>query len=158
MISRNSGDRFVRSFDPTFEPNGAVGIRRLEVITGVGGRRSWSRDDKARIIAESFAARANVSAVARRYGLRPQQVYAWRRLPRGGALALPGGRDIPRAERKSRFATDSPLEGAGFEPSVPRESNGEKAKELVSLVERKVPEMSSTGRRLSIFTSGFSRD
>jgi hypothetical protein len=45
-----------------------------------------------------------------------------------------------------------------FEPSVPRESNGEKAKELVSLVERKVPEMSSTGRRLSIFTSGFSRD
>jgi hypothetical protein len=27
----------VRSFDPTFEPNGAVGIRRLEVITGVGG-------------------------------------------------------------------------------------------------------------------------
>ena len=89
MISRNSGDRFVRSFDPTFEPNGAVGIRRLEVITGVGGRRSWSRDDKARIIAESFAARANVSAVARRYGLRPQQVYAWRRLAREGRLALP---------------------------------------------------------------------
>src|SRR6476659_4323963 len=89
MISRNSGDRFVRSFDPTFEPNGAVGIRRLEVITGVGGRRSWSRDDKARIIAESFAGGANVSAVARRYGLRPQQVYAWRRLARGGALALP---------------------------------------------------------------------
>jgi hypothetical protein len=53
---------------------------------------------------------------------------------------------------------DSSLEGAGFEPSVPGESNGEKAKEPVSLVERKVPEMSSTGRRLSIFTSGFSRD
>jgi hypothetical protein len=60
--------------------------------------------------------------------------------------------------RGIRFAEDSPLEGAGFEPSVPRESNGEKAKEPVSLAERKVPEMSSTGRRLSIFTSGFSRD
>jgi hypothetical protein len=59
--------------------------------------------------------------------------------------------------RNRKFA-DSLLEGAGFEPSVPRESNGEKAKEPVSLVERKVPEMSSTGRRLSIFTSGFSRD
>src|SRR6202047_1522350 len=54
--------------------------------------------------------------------------------------------------------TISLLEGAGFEPSVPRERNGEKAKEPVSLVERKVPEMSGTGRRLSIFTSGFSRD
>jgi transposase len=79
----------VRSFDPTFEPNGVVGIRRLEVITGVGGRRSWSREDKGRIVIESFAAGANVSAVARRYGLRPQQVYAWRRLARSGTLALP---------------------------------------------------------------------
>jgi len=79
----------VRSFDPTFEPNGSVGVRRLEVITGIGGRRSWSREDKARITAESFATGSNVSAVARRYGLRPQQVYAWRRLARSGSLALP---------------------------------------------------------------------
>ena len=84
----------MRSFDPTFEPNGVVGVRRLEVITGVGGRRSWSRDDKARIVAESFAARANVSAVARRYGLRPQQVYAWRRLARVGALVLPAEEEV----------------------------------------------------------------
>jgi len=61
-------------------------------------------------------------------------------------------------QNRSKFAPDSLLEGAGFEPSVPRERNGEKAKEPVSLVGRKVPEMSSTGRRLSIFTSGFSRD
>jgi len=94
MISRFWGDRFVRSFDPTFEPNGVVGVRRLEVITGVGGRRAWSREDKARIVAESFAARANVSAVARRYGLRPQQVYAWRRLARVGALVLPAEEEI----------------------------------------------------------------
>lgn len=84
----------MRSFDPTFEPNGTVGVRRLEVITGVGGRRSWSHEDKARIVAESFAPRANVSAVARRYGLRPQQVYAWRRLAREGALALAGEEEV----------------------------------------------------------------
>jgi transposase len=86
MISPVRGDRFVRSFDPAFEPKE---IRRLEVITGIGGRRAWSDEDKGRIVAESFAAGANVSAVARRYGLRPQQVYAWRRLARDGALALP---------------------------------------------------------------------
>jgi transposase len=89
MISPVLGDRFVRSFDPTFEPKEMVGIRRLEVITGVGGRRAWSHEDKGRIVAESFAAGANVAGVARRYGLRPQQVYAWRRLARGGILALP---------------------------------------------------------------------
>jgi len=94
----------VRSFDPTFEPKGVVGVRRLEVITGVGGRRVWPDAEKGRIVAESFAAGANVSAVARRYGLRPQQVYAWRRLARGGALALP-------AE-----------EGLGFVPVVAAES------------------------------------
>jgi transposase len=109
------GDRIVRNFDPTFEPNGVVGIRRLEVITGVGGRRPWSREDKGRIVAESFARGANVSAVSRRYGLRPQQVYAWRRLARNGALVLPaeeavgfvpvvatGGETAPPAAAPSR--------------------------------------------------------
>ena len=76
----------MRSLDTTFERKE---IRRLEVITGVGGRRAWSDEDKGRIVAESFAIGANVSAVARRYGLRPQQVYTWRRLARDGALALP---------------------------------------------------------------------
>ena len=52
-----------------------------------------------------------------------------------------------KTQRQNRFATDSPLEGAGFEPSVPRESNGENAKEPVSPLERKMPEMSSTQHR-----------
>ena len=39
----------MRGFDPTFESKGVVGIRRLEVITGVGGRRVWLDADKGRI-------------------------------------------------------------------------------------------------------------
>ncbi|MER9191544.1 IS66-like element accessory protein TnpA [Mesorhizobium australicum] len=49
------------------------------MINGAGGRRHWSVDDKARIIAETLEPNAIISEVARRYGLRPQQVFAWRR-------------------------------------------------------------------------------
>jgi transposase len=52
------------------------------VINGAGGRRQWSVDDKARIIAETLEPNAIISEVARRYGLRPQQVFAWRRAAR----------------------------------------------------------------------------
>jgi transposase len=84
----------VRNFDPTCETSEVVGVRRFEVITGAGGRRAWSAENKARIVAESLAAGANVSAVARRYGLLPQQVYAWRRLAREGTLALPAESEL----------------------------------------------------------------
>ena len=45
-------------------------------------------------MAELFGRGANVSALARRYGLRPQQVYAWRRLARNGALVLPAEEEV----------------------------------------------------------------
>jgi transposase len=54
-------------------------VRRLEVFTGVGRRRRWSAEQKARIIAESYANGETVCAVARRYGLTPQQLFTWRR-------------------------------------------------------------------------------
>jgi|SRR5262245_1209508 transposase len=54
-------------------------VRRLEVFTGAGRRRAWSAGQKARIIAESYADGETVSAVARRYGLTPQQLFGWRR-------------------------------------------------------------------------------
>jgi transposase len=48
-------------------------VRRLEVFTGAGRRRRWSAEQKARIIAESYAKGDSVCAVARRHGLSPQQ-------------------------------------------------------------------------------------
>jgi transposase len=76
--------------DHTFDPN-PEDIRRIEVITGTGRRRRWSAETKARIIAESFAGDAPVSEVARRHGLRPQQLFAWRHQARNGRLAVNGG-------------------------------------------------------------------
>src|SRR3954471_11172225 len=56
----------------------ADSFRRIEVITGVGRRRRWSLEDKARIVAESLDPATTVSAVARRYGLHASQLFVWR--------------------------------------------------------------------------------
>ena len=54
-------------------------MRRVEVFTGAGRRRRWTADQRAEIVAESFADGETVSAVARRHGLTPQQLFGWRR-------------------------------------------------------------------------------
>jgi transposase len=53
-------------------------VQRLEVFTGTGRRRAWTTEQKAEIVAESYAG-GTVSAVARRHGLTPQQLFSWRR-------------------------------------------------------------------------------
>lgn len=78
-------DRFVSGLDHRLEPEGE--IRRFEVINGAMGRRRWSADDRARILEETLAPGAVVSAVARRYDLTPQQLFTWRREARKRAEA-----------------------------------------------------------------------
>lgn len=57
-------------------------IRRLELFTGVGRRRTWSDEEKAAIVAESDGPGTSISAVARRHGLSASQLFTWRRLVR----------------------------------------------------------------------------
>jgi transposase len=45
--------------------------RRLEVFTGAGRRRNWPADEKAAIVAESYAPGRTVCGVARRHGTHP---------------------------------------------------------------------------------------
>ena len=69
---------------------------RVEVLAGPERRRRWSWEEKARIVAESLAADAVASAVARRYGLHPHQLYAWRKELRETANeAAEAGRPAP---------------------------------------------------------------
>src|SRR5580700_3969687 len=58
-------------------------VRRIEVFTGAGRRRTWSAEEKARIVAETVTSGESVCAVARRHGLSPQQLFGWRRQARG---------------------------------------------------------------------------
>jgi len=75
----------VQHFLETSEP----GVSRLEVLEGPTGRRRWSDEAKAAIVAESFLPGVRVSDVARRHGMTPQQLTGWRRLARDGKLVLP---------------------------------------------------------------------
>ena len=53
--------------------------QRVEVITGRQRRRRWAAEEKARIVAESLEADANISEVARRHGVARGLLTVWRR-------------------------------------------------------------------------------
>lgn len=54
-------------------------FHEVTVIEGSARRRSWSVEEKARIVAESLDPAVSVSAVAQRHGLNPNQLFTWRR-------------------------------------------------------------------------------
>ena len=67
------------------------GYQRVEVLTGPGRRRAWDEAAKARVVAESYAPGAVVSAVARRWQIAPQQLFTWRREARAAGLEASRG-------------------------------------------------------------------
>ena len=84
-------------------------IRRVEVITGIAGRRYWPAHEKLRIIEESLVPGESVSAVARRNGVAPNLLFRWRRLmSEGGAVAVGsnepvvGASEVRKLEEKVR--------------------------------------------------------
>jgi len=89
---------------------------RVDVRIGVGRRRRWSDEAKGRIVAESFAACAVVSEVARRHDISPQHLFAWRKAARAGLLSLPaddGPMFVPVVTegRQGGVATTMPARG-----------------------------------------------
>ena len=70
--------------------------QRVEVITGRQRRRRWTADEKARIVAESLEADANISDVARRHGLARGLLTIWRRQLSGGGGAKSQDKALPR--------------------------------------------------------------
>src|SRR3954464_12049317 len=76
--------------------------RRLEVFTGAGRRGTFPADEKAAIVAESYAPGRTVCGVARRHGLTPAQLFTGRRLPPPGPRPRPRVR-LPVPEPPVRF-------------------------------------------------------
>lgn len=82
---------------------------RLDVVVGPTGRRSWPDEIKGQIVAESFSSNESVSAVARRHGMVPSQLFGWRRLAKDGKLVLP-------ADESAAFAPLIVADGPKPEP------------------------------------------
>jgi transposase len=57
----------------------ASDYRRIEMISGRRVRRSWTAKEKAAIVAASAEAGANISDVARRFGVNRGVLTVWRR-------------------------------------------------------------------------------
>lgn len=80
--------------------------RNFEVLTASPVRlsksparsyRSWSVEERARIVSEALAPGANVSAIARSNGVDPSQLFAWRRkaMAAGGVAPVKSGTSEP---------------------------------------------------------------
>ena len=68
------------------EGDGAV-VRRV--------RRSWTLEQKRRVVAECGAEGASIAGVARRHGLNANQLYAWRRRLDGEGAGVRHGAILP---------------------------------------------------------------
>ena len=132
-------DRFDHMLEHTLDTKPGNGgddavtsLRRIELITGTGRRRQWSEDDRARIIVESLRPGVNVSEVARRNGLGPQQLFGWRRAAR--ALMAEGASDIVAPPSGQAVPSASSRKGVRSKPPIGERSSADHVPAFASVV------------------------
>jgi transposase len=107
---------------------------RSEVLHGPERRRRWTLDQKSLIVAEAFAPGVVTSSVARRHGVHPNQLYAWRREVRAAAVdgwdspvftpvVLGHGEPGPAGRQARALSATLEVEIAGAVVRVTRESD-----------------------------------
>lgn len=84
---------------------------QIEVLSAADGerRRSWSDDDKLRIVEESFIGHRQAAATARRHGICRSLLTTWRRQYRNGEL----GSSRPGSFAPVTVTTESAASQAG---------------------------------------------
>jgi transposase len=95
-------------------------LRSLGVEIFESGHRRWPEAVKARAVAEMLEPGATVNAVAARYGVKPNQLTAWRCLAKQGRLVLPA------TEMADEPATFAPLVLCDPEPPRAPEPSDDK--------------------------------
>ncbi len=84
----------------------------VEVITSVQRRRRWRAEEKQAMVEEAEQSGMSLSAVARKYGINPNQLFRWRKLLNEGALCAVGAEEsvVPLSEVKELQAKVRELE------------------------------------------------
>lgn len=72
-----------------------MAVQRIEVITGAGGRRTYSAEEKIRLVGEAHGGRGAVAVVARRHGVCTSLIYRWRRQLKNGELPAEAPAFVP---------------------------------------------------------------
>jgi transposase len=62
----------------------------VDVVDRFERRRRFTTEQKLSILSEACQPGASLSAVARKHGLVPSQVFKWRRLAQLGVIGIPG--------------------------------------------------------------------
>ena len=93
-------------------PKDRPDMGQIEVITSVQRRRRWTPEEKRALLEEAEHPGSSVSAVARKNGVNPNQMFHWRKLMREGALVAVGADDqvVPATEVKQLKAQIRELE------------------------------------------------
>ena len=94
-------------------------LRSLGVELFESGHRRWPDAVKAQAVAETLEPGATVNGVAARYGVKPNQLSAWRCLAKQGKLVLPAAEPT---EESTAFA---PLVRCDPEPPRAPELSGQ---------------------------------
>jgi transposase len=76
---------------------------KIEVLSGPERRRRWSTAEKLAIVQETYEPGVTVSIFARRHGIQPNQLFAWRKLAAQGALTATASQEevVPAAEYRA---------------------------------------------------------
>ena len=119
-----------------------------EVLGRVERRRRFSVEQKLAVLAEAMAPGANISAVARRHGLLPAQVYKWRRLAELGVIGVPGASELPSfvAVEITKDVPSLPAPVLQDKPATVDDTPGRRQRKKAGLIEIEL----ESGRRVRV--------
>lgn len=104
-MSINANGHYHNEGRPPLSVSSETAVPALSARAGRRSRRSWSDEQKRRIVAEAFAPGASVAEVARRHGVNANLVFSWHRLARPEPVvvdAVSGSEVAPTPEDASR--------------------------------------------------------